>query len=84
MISLEEFWDNSVQDLQAEKNWAAADRRTAREQKACALTTRGSISKAMTGLVGGAAMGSAECRKQWTTALIPRSSGQGTHPTDAE
>ena len=25
--------------------------------------------------------GAAECRKHWTTALIPRSSGQGTHPS---
>ena len=43
-----------------------------------------SISKAMKGLVGGAAQGSADCRKNWTTALLPRSSGIGTHPTIAE
>ena len=55
-----------------------------RGKRACALTARGPISKAMKGLVGGAAPGSADCRKNWTTALIPRSSGLGTHPTDAE
>ena len=55
-----------------------------RGKRACALTARGPISKAMKGLVGGAAPGSADCRKNWTTALIPRSSGLGTHPTNAE
>ena len=55
-----------------------------REQRACALTARGSISKAVKGLVGGAAQGSADCRKNWTTALILRSSRNGTHPTSAE
>ena len=29
----------------------------------------------MQGLVGGAAQGSADCRKNWTTAMIPWSSG---------
>ena len=53
-----------------------------RGKRACALTARGSISKAMKGLVGGAAEGSADCRKNWTTALFARSSG--THPTSAE
>ena len=53
-------------------------------KRACALTASGSISKAVHGLVGGVAKGSAECRKNWTTALIPRSSGSGTHPTSAE
>ena len=38
----------------------------------------------MKGLVGGAAAGTAELRQQWTTALVPRSAGQGTHPADAE
>ena len=55
-----------------------------RGKRACALTARKSISKAMKGLVGGAAQGSADCRKSWTTALIPRSLGLGTHPTSAE
>ena len=55
-----------------------------RGERACALTARGSISKAMKGLVGGAASGSAERRKHCTTALIPRSSGQGTHPSNAD
>ena len=54
-----------------------------RGKRACSLTASGSISKAMEGLVGGAAQGSADCRQNWTTALIPRSSGNGTHPTDA-
>ena len=44
------------------------------EEKACAIK----------GLVGGAAVGSAECRKHWTTALIPRRSGPGTHPSGVE
>ena len=38
----------------------------------------------MKGLVGGAAQGSTDRRKNWTTALIPRSSGIGTHPSSAE
>ena len=52
-----------------------------RGKRAGALTARGSIIRAMKGLVGGAAQGSADCRRNWTTALIPRSSGFGTHPT---
>ena len=55
-----------------------------RGKRSCALSARGSISKAMKGLVGGAAQGSADCRLNWTTALIPRSSGIGTHPSSAE
>ena len=54
-----------------------------RGNRACSLTASGSISKAMEGLVGGAAQGLADCRQNWTTALIPRSSGNGTHPTNA-
>ena len=34
----------------------------------------------MKGLVGGAEQYSAYCRRNWTAALIPRSSGTGTHP----
>ena len=41
-----------------------------RGKRACALTARGFISKAMKGLVGGAAQGSADCRRNWTAALI--------------
>ena len=52
--------------------------------RACAWTARGSISKAMKGLVRGAAQRSPDCRRNWATALIPRSSGTGTHPTSAE
>ena len=43
-----------------------------------------STSKAMQGLVGGAAQGSADCCRNWTTALTPRCSGIGTHSTSAE
>ena len=42
------------------------------------------MSKAVKGLVGGAAEGSAECQKNWTTALIRWSSGYGTHPSGTE
>ena len=45
-----------------------------RRKRACALTARGSIMRAMKGLVSGAAQGSADCRRNWTTALIPRHS----------
>ena len=55
-----------------------------RGKRACALTASGSTNKAVKRLVGGAAQGSADCRKNWTAALIPRSSGSGTHPTSAE
>ena len=55
-----------------------------RGKRSCPLAARGSISKAMKGLVDGAAQGSAEYRKNWTTALIPLISGCGTHPSGAE
>ena len=55
-----------------------------RGKRACALSARGSINKAVKGLVGGAAQGSADCRRNWTTALILRSLGTGTHPTTVE
>ena len=85
MISSEEFWDSSTQDLKSEKEKTVQPQTEEhRGKRACALTARGSISKAVTGLVGGAAAGSAECRQDWTTAMIPRSSGQGTHPSGAE
>ena len=58
---------------QNSKNRAVTDRRK-RGKRACALTARGSISRAMKGLVGGAAQGSADCCRNWTTALVPRSS----------
>ena len=53
-------------------------------RRACALTATESISGAVKGLVGGAAQGSADCRKNWTTALNLRSSGSGTRPTSTE
>ena len=42
---------------------------------------RGKRACALLGLVGGVA---ADCRRNWTTALVPRSSGIGTHPSSAE
>ena len=63
------FWTAS----QNSKEGAATDRRTA-GNRACALTAPRSISNAMKGLVGGAAQGSTGCRRDWTAALIPRSS----------
>ena len=51
-----------------------------RGKRACALTARGSTSKVVKGLVGGAAQGSADCRRNWTPALIPLSPVTGTHP----
>ena len=45
-----------------------------RGKRACALTARGSISKATKGLVGGAAQGPVDCRRNGTTNLIRRSS----------
>ena len=60
MTSLVGFWGNSIQDSKQKKeNWAAADRRTARE-KSCALTARGSIIEAMKGLVCSAEAGLSE------------------------
>ena len=67
--------DNKKKQPQTEEQRAKRD---------CALTARKSISKAMKRLVGGAAAGTAEHMKQWTTALIPRSSGRGTHSTEAD
>ena len=54
-----------------------------RGKRACALTARGSFSDAMKGLAGGASQGSADCRKNWTTAFR-RSSGCGTDPSGVE
>ena len=51
-----------------------------RGKRACALTARGSTSKAMKGLVGGAAAGSAEHRMHWTTALISGAPGEVRTP----
>ena len=42
-----------------------------RGKRACAFTAQGSISKAMKGLVCGAAQGYTACRRNWTTVLIP-------------
>ena len=38
----------------------------------------------MKGIVGATAQGFADCRRNWTTALIPRSSGIGTRPTSVK
>ena len=51
-----------------------------RGKRACALTARGSIRKALKGLVGGAAAGSAEHRLLWTTALISGAPGEVRTP----
>ena len=51
-----------------------------RGKRACALTARGSIRKALKGLVGGAAAGSAEHRMHWTTALISGAPGEVRTP----
>ena len=66
------------------KNSEAQNSSVAEENALAPLQTRGSISKPMKALVGGSATGSAKHRRQWTTALIPRSSGGGTHPTESE
>ena len=76
-ISLEEFWDSSTLGNRTGQRQPPARTEEQRGKSASAPTTKGSISKAMEGLVGGAASGSAACRKHWTTARIPRSSGQG-------
>ena len=55
-----------------------------RGKRVCVLTATGSTSNAMKRLIGGAAQGSAVGRRHRTAALIPRSSGIGTHPTSAE
>ena len=73
-ISLEEFWVSSTLPQNKEQ----------RGKISCPLTARGSLGKAMKGLVSGAAAGSAECRRHWTAALISRSSAQGTHPSNTE
>ena len=61
-------------------------RRTARGAPPQTDEQRGKRASALIaqGLVGGAAQGSADCRRNWTTALIPRSSGMGTHPSGAK
>ena len=53
-----------------------------RGKRACALTARGSIQQSHERTRGwsSARLG----RKNWTTTLIPRSSGSGTHPNSAE
>ena len=51
-----------------------------RGKRACALTARGSISKAMKKLVGGAAQGSDDYRRNWTTALIHEALASGLIP----
>ena len=81
MSLLEEFLGSSIRDLHAGEKEPRSHTDEQRGRRACALTARGSISKAMKGLVGGAAQGPADCRIDRTTALIPRSFGFATHPT---
>ena len=65
------------------KKHRITDRRP-QESRPCNDSGRLSIRKAMKGLVGGAAAGSAENSNVWTAAFIPRSLGRSTHPTEAE
>ena len=83
-ISSEDFWVNSTLDNNMWREKMHPQTEEQRGERACDLAARGSISKAMKELVGGAAAGTAEHRKDCTTALIPRSSGRGTHQTQSE
>ena len=55
-----------------------------RGKRACALTARGSISKATKGLVGGAAQGSGRLSKELDHSPDPAELGLRNHPTRAE
>ena len=62
-------WDSNTQVRSAGENGVMQPQTDEqRGKRACALTARGSISKAMKGLVGGAAQGSADCRKNWSNS----------------
>ena len=77
--SARSHWKNS----RSAAHWTTvADRRTAWQKSPCPHS-QGSISKAMKGLVCGAAAGQAERRTHWTTALIPWRSGRGTSTNTA-
>ena len=57
------------------KMGAATDRRTTRRRACVRLDSPRIHQQCREGLVGGAAQGSADCRRKRTTALIPRRSG---------
>ena len=78
--SLEEFSGNSAQGSKLPQREKQRTKLKSSEESAPVLA-EGSISKAMKGLVGGAAAGTAEQRKHCTAALSQRSLGRGTHPT---
>ena len=80
-ILMEEFWD--TRQTTREKQTVQPQTEEQFGKRACVVTARGSISKATKGLVSGAAAGSAECRKRWTTALIPGSSGASSSDTSS-
>ena len=81
--SARSHWQNSWTPAhgaagRGKEKYEASDRRTTRKTRLCPNTE--TIDKAMKGRVGGAVAGTAENRKFWTTALIPRRSGRGSHP----
>ena len=78
------YWGSNSGPLRRRKRATQTQTDEQRGKRTCALTAQGSISKATKGWVGGAAQGSADCRRNWTTDLIPRSSGTGNHPSSAE
>ena len=75
---------NTLGNNTGEKNTTRPQTKEHRGDRVCAFTAKRSISKAVKGLVGGGATGTAEHRIHWTTALFPRSSGRGTHSTGAQ
>ena len=81
--SARSHWKNSGSAAHwatGEENFLRPQTAEQRGKRACALTARGSISKALKGLVGGAAAGSAEHRMHWTTALISGAPGEVRTP----
>ena len=73
MSFLEVYWSSNIQARSAEKKRIMQPQTDEqRGKRAYAFTATGSFSKAVKGLVGRATQGSVDCRKNWTTALIPR------------
>ena len=70
---------HTVQETK-EKKTSQSQTEEHRCKRACPLTARWSISKAMKGLVANPAAGTAEQRKHWTTGLIlPKLKAKRTH-----
>ena len=65
MLGLACYWVSRTPGRCAEQQERHS--RKQRGKRACAMTARGSISKAIKGLVGGAAQGSSDCRRNRTT-----------------